>query len=185
LFENKINLKQLFMKFNFLKIATVLFFVAALNIENIEAQEQSLGAMVTKKVGMYVYPAKGQSAEQTENDEEACYKWAVQQSGYDPLNPTTAVPAQVDSGPDGSAVKGAAGGALVGLAIGSISGHAGEGAAYGAIGGALAGRRRGNQEQQQQQQANNQAAAQANANMVDSFKKAYSVCLEGKGYTVQ
>lgn len=173
------------MKSNFLKITALLFIVGMFNVETSNAQEQSLGTMVTQKVGMYVYPAKGQSTQQTEDDEEACYKWAVQQSGYDPLNPTTAVPAQVDSGPDGAAVRGSAGGALVGLAIGSISGHAGEGAAYGAIGGALAGRRRGNQEKQQQQQANNQAAAQANSEMVGSFKKAYSVCLEGKGYTVQ
>jgi hypothetical protein len=173
------------MKFNFLKITALLFFAAIFHVENTSAQEQSLGTMVTQKVGMYVYPAKGQSSAQTQNDEEACYKWAVQQSGYDPLNPTTVQAAPVQSGPDGAAVKGSAGGALVGLAIGSISGHAGEGAAYGAIGGALMGRRRGNEAKQQQQQANNQAASQTNANMVDSFKKAYSVCLEGKGYTVQ
>ena len=173
------------MKFNFLKISTLLFAVAVFNVENTNAQEQSLGSMVTQKVGMYVYPAKGQTSTETSNDEEACYKWAVQQSGYDPLNPTVVQAAPAQTGPDGSAIVGSAGGALVGLAIGSISGHAGEGAAYGAIGGALAGRRRGQQAEQQQHQASSQAASQVNANMVDSFKKAYSVCLEGKGYTVQ
>lgn len=173
------------MKLNLLKISALIVVTCLFNIEGVEAQEQSLGSMVTKSVGMYVYPAKGQTAAQTEQDESDCYKWAVQQSGYDPLNPTTAQAAQVETGPDGAAVGGAAKGALVGLAIGSISGHAGEGAAYGAIGGAVAGRRHGNQAKQQQQQANNQAASQANADMVNSFKKAYSVCLEGKGYTVQ
>jgi hypothetical protein len=31
----------------------------------------------------------------------------------------------------------------------------------------------------------NQQAAQTNQNLVDGFKKAYTACLEGKGYTVQ
>jgi hypothetical protein len=30
----------------------------------------------------------------------------------------------------------------------------------------------------------NQQATQANQNLVDGFKKAYSACLQGKGYTV-
>jgi len=37
----------------------------------------------------------------------------------------------------------------------------------------------------QQQQKNNQAAAQQQTAMSDSFKKAFTVCLEGKGYTVK
>jgi hypothetical protein len=36
-----------------------------------------------------------------------------------------------------------------------------------------------------QQQANESAAAQTKADMIDNFKRAYSVCLEGKGYTVK
>jgi hypothetical protein len=31
----------------------------------------------------------------------------------------------------------------------------------------------------------NQQAAQTNANLVDGFVKAYTACLEGKGYTVK
>lgn len=152
---------------------------------SINAQEQSLGAMVNKKVDMYVFPAGNQSDEQMTKDENDCYQWAVKQSGVDPLNPTQVQAAQVDTGPDGSAVRGAARGALAGVAIGAIAGDAGMGAAIGATAGGLGGHRAGRMEKSQQQQANNQAAAQTEVNMTNSFKKAYSVCLEGKGYTVQ
>jgi hypothetical protein len=66
-----------------------------------------------------------------------------------------------------------------------MCGDAGKGAAWGAAAGAVAGRRRGNMAKAEQQQANNEQAAQTNQNLVDGFKKAYTACLEGKGYTVQ
>ena len=37
-----------------------------------------------------VYPAKGQSAEQTEKDKFECYQWAKGQTGFDPMAPPTA-----------------------------------------------------------------------------------------------
>ncbi|MGB5482020.1 MAG: glycine zipper family protein [Eudoraea sp.] len=148
------------------------------------AQEQSLGAMVSKKVGLYVFPAKDQSAEQQAQDESYCYKWGVEQSGIDPLNPPQVQAQQVQTGPDGAAVGGAARGALAGVAIGAIAGDAGKGAAIGAASGAIAGHRASRIGRSRQQQANNQAAGQAEADMMNSFKKAYSACLQGKGYTV-
>ena len=153
-------------------------------IFNTYSQEQSLGAMVSKKVGLYVFPAKDQSASQQAEDESYCYKWAVQQSGKDPLNPPEVQAQQVETGPDGAAVGGAARGALAGVAIGAIAGDAGKGAAIGAASGAMVGHRRSRVGRSQQQQANNQAAGQAEADMMNSFKKAYSACLQGKGYTV-
>ena len=157
-------------------------FLGAVSITN--AQEQSLGAMVSKKVGLYVFPAKDQSTAQQAEDECYCYKWAVQQSGIDPLNPPQVQAQQVQTGPDGSAVGGAARGALAGVAIGAIAGDAGKGAAIGAASGAMLGHRASRVGRSQQQQANNQAAGQAEADMINSFKKAYSACLQGKGYTV-
>ena len=151
---------------------------------NVYSQEQSLGAMVSNKVGLYVFPAKDQSAAQQADDEAYCYKWGVQQSGIDPLNPPKVQAQQVDMGPDGAAVGGAARGALAGVAIGAIAGDAGKGAAIGAVTGGLGGRRASRAGRSQQQQANNQAAVQAEADMMNSFKKAYSACLQGKGYTV-
>src|ERR1700678_2430503 len=34
--------------------------------------------------GLVIYPAKGQSPAQQDQDRYACHRWAVQQSGYDP-----------------------------------------------------------------------------------------------------
>ena len=151
----------------------------------IAAKAQSTGAAVAKKVGVYVFPAQGQTDKQLEDDESECYTWAVKQSGYDPINPTVVVADQVDQGPDGSAVKGSAKGALAGAAIGAISGDAGKGAAIGATSGALVGHRHGKMRRGMEQAGANEAAYQASAELVDGFKKAFSVCLEGKGYTVK
>jgi hypothetical protein len=37
-----------------------------------------------KALKLYVYPAAGQTAEQTADDRYQCHVWAVDQSGYDP-----------------------------------------------------------------------------------------------------
>ena len=154
-------------------------------VSAIQVQAQSAGASVAKKVGVYVFPAKGQTQEQQDQDQSDCYTWAVQQSGYDPINPTQVQAQQVEKGPDGSAIRGSAKGAVVGSAIGAISGDAGKGAAIGAVGGAVMGHRRGRMAQSMEQGQANEAAAQQNQGMVDNFKKAFSACLEGKGYTVK
>ncbi len=99
------------------------------------------GTSIAKSLGIYVFPAKKQSAEQQSQDEYECYKWAVEQSGYDPINPTKVEAKQVDTSNDGSAVRGAARGAAAGVAIGAIAGDAGKGAAIGAAAGAIRGRR--------------------------------------------
>lgn len=138
-----------------------------------------------KSLGIYVFPAKNQNQATQDKDDTDCYKWAVEQSGVDPVNPPKVEAAKVDTSPDGSAVKGAAKGAAAGVAIGAIAGDAGKGAAIGAVAGGLAGRRAKKVGDAQQQQANNQAAAQQQTAMTDSFKKAFTACLEGKGYTVK
>ena len=84
---------------------------------------------ISTKMKVYVFPAKGQSQSQQKKDEFECYKWAMDQSGVDPLNPPKVKPDSVDTRPDGTAARSATRGALVGLAIGSVSGNAGEGAA--------------------------------------------------------
>jgi outer membrane lipoprotein SlyB len=157
--------------------------ICIMNMSNSFAQ--SAGAAVAKKMGIFVFPANSQTAEQQDKDMSDCYTWAVQQSGYDPINPTVVQAQQVPTGPDGAAVAGAAGGALVGTAIGAISGDTGKGAAIGAVSGAVLGRRQGNMAKASAQQKANSQAAQTNQNLEDGFKKAFSVCLEGKGYTVK
>ena len=140
---------------------------------------------VSKSLGYYIMANNGQDAETQLNDEVECYQWAIDQSGYDPKNPTVVQAAQVDQSARGSAIKGAAKGAAVGAAVGSISGDAGDGAAYGAIAGGLRSRRGAKQQAQAQQQANNQAAEEKKAAMLADYKKAYTLCLESKGYSLK
>ena len=168
------------MKKMIFKAGLVLFFLG----HTANSFAQSAGESVAKKMGIYVFPANSQTAEKQQKDMSDCYTWAVQQSGYDPINPTVVQAKQVELGPDGAAIGGAAGGAAVGAAIGAISGDAGKGAAIGAISGAVLGRRRGNMVKASEQGQANQQAAEANKNLEDGFKKAFTVCLEGKGYTV-
>ena len=136
-----------------------------------------------------IFPAKGQSQDQLEKDKFNCYSWAKNETGFDPMKtPTASSPPPSDSGTSASAVRGAAGGALAGLAIGSLSGNAGKGAAIGAASGGLFGgmRRRGHQRQQQakeEQWAQQQAAEYYQKR--DKYNRAFSACMESKGYTVR
>lgn len=140
---------------------------------------------ISQSLNLFVYPSKGQSQEKQKSDEFECYKWAMEQSGIDPMNmpKTQAAPAQ--EGPTGAGVGGAAKGAAVGAALGSINGNAGEGAAAGAILGGLAGRRQGKQAQAQQNQHAQATATATDQAKIDNYKKAFSVCIEGKGYTIK
>ena len=147
------------------------------------AQDQT--ATISSSLGLYVFPSNNQDAATQENDEIACYKWAKEQTGVDPINPPQIEAEEVDTGPDGTAVRSAARGAAAGAAIGAIAGDAGKGAAIGAVAGGMGGigaRRHHNAAEQQQAQAD--AAAQEKA-LMDNFKKAYTACMEGKGYTVK
>jgi len=134
---------------------------------------------------LYVYPAKGQSQQKQKKDEFECYKWAMEQSGIDPLNPPKVEAAPAQTGPTGGGARGAAKGAAAGVAIGAIAGDAGEGAAIGAVAGGVAGRRQGKQAQKQQNQQAQANAANAEQDMKNSFIKGFSACLEGKGYTIK
>jgi len=140
---------------------------------------------IAQSLGLYAFPPQGKDAAAQEADEMACFKWAKEQTGYDPLNPTQVQAAQVDKSADGTAVVGAAKGAAAGAAIGSISGDMGKGAAYGAIIGGISGRRAKKMGDQQQQQQANQAAAAAQQNMAADYNKAFTVCMEAKGYTIK
>ncbi len=140
---------------------------------------------ISAALKLLVYPSKGQSQQQQKVDEFECYKWAMEQSGIDPLNLPKVQAPPPQTGPTGGGARGAARGAAAGAAIGAISGDAGEGAAIGAVAGGVAGRRQGKQQQaaaNQQAQANVAAQEQA---IKESFTKGFSVCLEGKGYTLK
>lgn len=145
------------------------------------AQEVS----IAKSLGLYVFPSEEQDKAQQEADELECYKWAVEQTGYDPINPTVVQAEDVDTSADGSMVVGAAGGAAAGAAIGAIAGDAGTGAAIGAVVGGLRGRRAKKYGDAKAQAQSEQRASQSSAELENNYKKAFSACMEGKGYTVK
>jgi len=140
---------------------------------------------IASGLGLYVFPSNQQDQATQEADEAACYKWAQEQTGVDPLNPTQVQAAEVDKSADGTAVVGAAKGAAAGAAIGAIAGDAGKGAAIGATAGAVRGRRTKVAGDQAEQQQNTEAAAAQEKAYMDNYKKAFAACLEGKGYTVK
>ncbi|MCC7211058.1 MAG: hypothetical protein IT451_04310 [Candidatus Brocadia sp.] len=127
---------------------------------------------------LIIYPAKGQSQEQMEKDKFDCYSWAKQQTGVDPMVASAA--SQHPAGSQGSTVRGAARGAAVGAGIGAIAGDAGKGAAVGAAFGGL----RGHRQRREAEQIQQHQAAQSNQR-IDEYNRAYSACLESKGYTVK
>lgn len=142
------------------------------------------GGQLSQTFGVYAYPAKGQSDTQMANDESICYKSARSKTGVDPANlPPATTPAATTH--QGGTVRGAAGGAAGGAAIGAVAGNAGQGAAIGAVSGALIGRARQNQlNRAEAQYAQANAQAQRSQSM-NNFRRAYSACLESKGYTVK
>ena len=159
----------------------------------VAVQQQPTSSSVTLAgIGMFIYPAEGQSPEQQQADEAACMQWAESQTGLvlqpgsvDTQAAADASRQQAADATQGAAVGGAARGALAGVAIGAIAGDAGTGAAIGATAGAIGGRRA---KKNVEAEAAYAGAAQAEAQSteaVETFKKAAGVCLQGRGYTVQ
>ncbi|MBT3868954.1 MAG: hypothetical protein HOF19_13650 [Gammaproteobacteria bacterium] len=133
---------------------------------------------------LIIFPNAGQTGEQQEADKFACYGWAKNQSGFDPMAPptTTAPP------PKKEAKKGGTGkGMLRGAAIGGIVGGS-DGAKKGAGAGAVMGTARRNDQKrsetksQQDWEQEQVAIYSANRNL---YNRNYGACLEGKNYTVR
>ncbi len=145
----------------------------------------SLPTLPSHAQDLIVYPAKGQSAEKMEKDKAACQAWAKKETGVDPLAiAEQSTTQQAPTGPQGERVRGAARGAAAGAVVGAIAGDAGKGAAIGAATGTMAGGARQRSKSRAQQQAQQQKQA-ASKESLEKFKRAYSACLEGKGYTVK
>ena len=172
-------------------------------------QLQSLLFIVLSCVGInayanseiYIYPNKGQNAQQQSQDRYECHVWAANQSGFDPsaYHATGPAPVHVASASgrhyphrrDLDPISGAAGGAALGALGGAIGGDAGKGAAIGAGVGALAGifSSAGSHQRKKERQA--QISAQQAQQAFDleqdrvNYKRAISACLEAHDYTVK
>ena len=133
---------------------------------------------------LMIFPKDGQSAEQQEADEFACYKWAKGESGFDPME----TPKATEPPPPQEAQKGGTGrGLLRGAAIGGII-DGSDGAKTGAAAGAMFGTMRRNDQRRKQEQAEQQWAeeqARIYHEGRDRYNRGYSACLESKGYTVR
>lgn len=129
------------------------------------------------------YPAKGQSATQQNRDEGECYSWAKQKTGVDPAA-LAASPPPLKTGPaigGGQRAAGAARGAAGGALIGAIAGDAGKGAGIGAVAGTMAGGRQA----RMGQAAGNQQIVAGQQQALHTYYRAYSACMEGRGYTIK
>jgi len=163
---------------------------AALVIVSLAAPAQTpqapatAGAGTAKSLGLVVFPAKDQTPAQQQKDDSDCYVWAKGQTNYDPAAPPPTPTAVVAEKQKGGAVKGAAKGAAGGAAVGAIAGDAGEGAAIGATAGAVKGRRQQKAAEKQADEKAKSSQAAAAAGPKDQYKKAFTTCLQGKGYTV-
>lgn len=137
---------------------------------------------------LIVYPARGQTLEQSERDKSECMTWARQQSGFDPAASPAPAYTPPPPSPQGGVLRGGARGAAVGAVGGAIAGDAGKGAAIGAASGALIGgfrqRDRRLEQEDAYRQSTNQQAQQYNQARA-TFDRAYAACLEGRGYTVK
>ncbi|WP_216841240.1 glycine zipper family protein, partial [Acidobacterium sp. S8] len=160
------------------------------------------------KVGLYAYPGKGQSHDQQLIDESDCYNSAQQQTGVNADTPAPQPPSSADiqaaqaqaadAAPQqkGGRAKGAAKGAVGGAVIGGIAGDAGTGAAVGAGVGTVHG---GRKQRKANAAAKDQASAQAGADVqqqyqnqkaaydqqMSTFKRAFSACMDARGYSVK
>jgi hypothetical protein len=131
---------------------------------------------------LMVYPAKGQSQDQQEQDQFQCYTWARDRTGFDPMEVPRASSAEPEQ--KGGAGRGAIGGAAAGALVGVIAGDTKQGALIGgALGGLTGGARRASSNKDRQQWEQQQA--QQYAQRRNEYNRAYAACLEGRGYTVK
>lgn len=128
-----------------------------------------------------IYPAKGQSTAQQQKDDGECYTWAKSNTGIDPValaQPAPAQPTNAGKSAVKGAVKGAVGGAVVGEIANDDAGRgAAAGAAAGAVGGGVRAQKAGAAQQQQAQEQQKQ--------QLTTYYRAFSACMEGRGYTLK
>jgi hypothetical protein len=137
---------------------------------------------------IFVYPNNGQSPEQTDRDRYECHEWSVQQTGVDPsrdANPYERVVVQPATPPGANTATGAIVGGLIGSIIGGPR-NWGAGAVIGAGTGAIIGASADANAQAQAHMTQAQIAqAQAQgAARLDTYRRAFGACMQGRGYTV-
>ena len=161
-----------------------------------------------QSIDLFAFPKNGQSRDQQLKDESECFRLAKERTGLDPQKPAPTGPtveqiqaAQKQAAENAKQVKGgrvagAARGTAGGVAIGAITGNTGKGAAVGAVAGTMQG---GAKQRAANTQAKQKASAQARAKLEkeqeqelqahkegqDTFQRAFSACMDARGYSVK
>lgn len=132
---------------------------------------------------LMIYPRDGQDKDQQEQDEFQCYRWARDETGFDPME----VPTATEAPPQQQAKKGGVGrGAVRGAAVGGIVGGSSGAKTGAAAGGLVGGARRADQNRSEAQaQAQwEQEQAQIYAQNRNNYNRAFSACMDARGYSV-
>jgi hypothetical protein len=129
----------------------------------------------------FIFPNDGQDQEQQDMDEFQCIRISRDRTGFDPMATPTATTRAPET--QGGAVGGAARGALLGTAVGAVSGNAGRGLRTGAAaGGLMGGMRRADSNARQDQWAREETANYQRNRA--NWTRAFTACMESRGYTV-
>ena len=162
-------------------IGLTILAVTATNFPLVSAADSLVSSM-----GIYVYPAKEQTAQQQSEDDYACFGWAKQQTGYDPMNPPQVTAQAPDQGPSGARLRGAARGAAAGAVVSEITDNdTSDAMVGGAAMGAMRGGRQDRLNRRDQAEQAEVAADQQEDGYANQFKGAYAACIEGRGYSVK
>ena len=143
----------------------------------------------TNPTNRAIFPADGQTQEQQMIDQLECYRWATNQTSWDPYKAYDVLvqkgyaAEQKAADAQGGLIKGAIGGAAAGALIGAIAGDAGKGAAIGAIAGGLT---RGSRSRRQKGAAEDdkKRALEEFQRQLEVWDRNYAAALAGHGYTV-
>lgn len=131
-----------------------------------------------------VFPAQGQSNEQMEKDKNTCSQWAKKETGFDPMVlPKASTPPPSSEKKSGGVAKGGVAGAVVGGIVGGSSG-AKKGLAAGGLAGGVS-QKSSNNKTEKAKKDWEQKEAQNYADNRNKYNRAFSACIEGKGYTVK
>jgi len=143
---------------------------------------------------VYFYPTQGQSKDRQERDRYECYRWAVDQTHFDPgqaqLAPHQRITVKPAAKPGADAAAGAVGGAIVGSMMSSRHDN-GFGMVFGAITGAMIGAASDNEREREARQAQrhyDKVEARKYARLekqARNYRRAMTACLEGRGYSVR
>ena len=133
---------------------------------------------------LYVYPNKGQSETQQEQDKFECHQWATKETGVDPVALAEQTPGAQQGSDKSGVAPGAARGAGLGAIRGGISGDAGAGAMHGAGVGGMIAVVRSRRALKEQKSADAKQDSELK-DKLDKYDRAYGACLSGRGYTVK